>query len=217
MRPGNDIALNVLELRLRLFDGELLVSARLLKRVLAGCDATKSAARRHGFDIGIEQLCGRVEVMRDNSLDELACAGASHRRNLVPTNAIFKRAPAGMPVHGSERTVVPCRLALVRAACATVMGRAAGSGWLPDKEGFLIKIVMCLAACAAVVAVLVPAATGASGRATLSGSVPPWAAAANWKSSADASSSVNFRVYLGWRDASAAAALAQAVSTPGSA
>jgi hypothetical protein len=54
MRPGNHVALDFLELRLCLFHGELLVSARLLKHLPARCDATKAAARRHRFDIGIE-------------------------------------------------------------------------------------------------------------------------------------------------------------------
>jgi hypothetical protein len=39
---------------------------------------------------GFEQLSGRVQVIRDDSLDELACAGELHRRNLVSANAIFK-------------------------------------------------------------------------------------------------------------------------------
>ena len=60
MRPGNDVALGVLELRLRLFHGELFVSARLLKHLPARRDATKAAARRHRFDIGIDQLLRRV-------------------------------------------------------------------------------------------------------------------------------------------------------------
>src|SRR4030095_1639989 len=47
MRPGNDVALDLLELRLRLLHRELLVSARLLKHLPACCDATKAAARRH--------------------------------------------------------------------------------------------------------------------------------------------------------------------------
>src|SRR6266542_2968290 len=77
---------------------------------------------------------------------------------------------------------------------------------------------MALAVCVAGAAFLVPsAATGASGRATLAGSVPSWATASNLKSAANPSSYVNFRVYLGWRDASGAAALARAVSTPGNA
>jgi hypothetical protein len=85
VRPGDDVALDFLELRLCLFHGELLVSARLFKHLSARCDASKGAARGHGFDIGIEQLFGRVQVMRDDSLDELACASERHRRNLVPT------------------------------------------------------------------------------------------------------------------------------------
>jgi hypothetical protein len=54
MRPGNDVALKFFELGLRLFQNELLISARLLKHLPAGCDATKGAARRHSFDIGIK-------------------------------------------------------------------------------------------------------------------------------------------------------------------
>jgi hypothetical protein len=68
----------------------LLVSARLLKHLPARCDATKGAARRHGFDILIEELLGRVQVMRDDRFDKLACAGELHRRNLVSANASFK-------------------------------------------------------------------------------------------------------------------------------
>jgi hypothetical protein len=92
MRPGNDVALTILELRLRLFHGELLVSTRLLKHLPARGDATKAAPWRHNFHIGIEQLFGRVQVTRDDSLDELSCSGELHRRNLVSANAIFKLA-----------------------------------------------------------------------------------------------------------------------------
>ena len=53
-----------------------------------------------------------------------------------------------------------------------------------------------------------------SGRAALAGSVPPWATAASFKQAADPTASVGFRVYLGWQNDSAAAALAQAVSDP---
>jgi len=51
---SNDFAVNFLELGLRLFHLELLVSARLLKYLPAGLDATKRATRRHRFHIGIE-------------------------------------------------------------------------------------------------------------------------------------------------------------------
>jgi hypothetical protein len=54
MRAGNDVAVNFLERGLRLFQIELLVSARLLKHLLAGSDTNEGAARRHRFDIGIE-------------------------------------------------------------------------------------------------------------------------------------------------------------------
>jgi subtilase family serine protease len=53
-----------------------------------------------------------------------------------------------------------------------------------------------------------------SSRTTLPGSVPSWATAHNRVSAADPGTDLGFRVYLGWRDASAAAALAQAVSDP---
>jgi hypothetical protein len=54
MRPGNDLAFDLLEITLRLFHGELLVSARLLKHLPARCDATKRAAGSRGFNFGIE-------------------------------------------------------------------------------------------------------------------------------------------------------------------
>ena len=56
-----------------------------------------------------------------------------------------------------------------------------------------------------------------SGRAVLAGNVPPWATSANFKASADTSANIGFRVYLGWTNESAAAAVAQAVSDPHSA
>jgi subtilase family serine protease len=56
-----------------------------------------------------------------------------------------------------------------------------------------------------------------SGTAALAGSVPSWATAANFKTAANPSSYVGFRVYLGWTNDSAAAALARAVSDPKSA
>ncbi|MGA7672921.1 MAG: S53 family peptidase [Nitrolancea sp.] len=53
-----------------------------------------------------------------------------------------------------------------------------------------------------------------SGRAKLSGNVPPWATSANFKSSADGSSDIGFRVYLDWQNQSALESLAAAVSDP---
>jgi subtilase family serine protease len=74
---------------------------------------------------------------------------------------------------------------------------------------------------AAVASVLLVSTLGAgtvgaapSGRAVLSGNVPPWATAANFKQGADTTASVGFRVYLGWTNAQGAAAIAQAVSDP---
>lgn len=59
-------------------------------------------------------------------------------------------------------------------------------------------------------------AVAASPRA-LAGSIPSWANAAALRSAAPDSDHVGFRVYLGWQNPGSAAALASAVSTPGSA
>src|SRR3954447_21717402 len=73
----------------------------------------------------------------------------------------------------------------------------------------------------AVVALALVAAAGSAGaansRATLAGSVPPWAKSANFKSATAGTDSVGFRVYLGWRNAADAEALARSVSDPASA
>jgi subtilase family serine protease len=53
-----------------------------------------------------------------------------------------------------------------------------------------------------------------SGRATLTGNVPPWANSAAFKGAATSSDPINFRVYLTWNNRSQAVALAQAVSDP---
>jgi subtilase family serine protease len=53
-----------------------------------------------------------------------------------------------------------------------------------------------------------------SGRATLPGSAPAWANAHNFTGGADGTSSVGFRVYLGWQNAGAAESLAKAVADP---
>jgi len=60
------------------------------------------------------------------------------------------------------------------------------------------------------------ASPSANGRAALVGSVPSWAKSSSFKGVAVGSDSVGFRVYLGWRNASAVQALAKAVSTPSS-
>ena len=86
MRPGEDVPFGLLELGLRLFHGELLVSDRLLQGVPARCEAMKRAARRHGFDIGVEHLFGRLEVVRDDSLHELTRTGELHGRKLAPAD-----------------------------------------------------------------------------------------------------------------------------------
>ncbi len=65
-----------------------------------------------------------------------------------------------------------------------------------------------------VVSMPVAPALAASGTTRLPGSVPSWAKAANFVAAANPNSIVGFRVYLGWTNASAAEALAQAVSDP---
>jgi len=54
---------------------------------------------------------------------------------------------------------------------------------------------------------VVPAFAAPSPRATLVGSVPPWAKSANFKAAANPSDSIGFRVYLGWSNPSAVEAL----------
>ena len=71
--------------------------------------------------------------------------------------------------------------------------------------------------CVAAVAVMALAAlaaspAGAASQGKLAGSVPSWAKASSLKGAARASDPVTFRVYLGWRDADGAAALARAVA-----
>jgi subtilase family serine protease len=70
------------------------------------------------------------------------------------------------------------------------------------------------AALAAGILAATPASAAAPARVTLPGSVPSWANAHNRVASADQSSDVGFRVYLGWNNEAGAAALAQAVSDP---
>ena len=75
MRPGDDVALDLLEDWRRLFRCELLVSDRLLEHLPARLDTAKGASRRHGFDIRVEERFGRIEIMRRDGLDELTRAG----------------------------------------------------------------------------------------------------------------------------------------------
>src|ERR1041384_5534767 len=91
------------------------------------------------------------------------------------------------------------------------MDRSAG---LMRKRPFLIAATVALGV---VAAFSVTGAAQAADWRNLSGSVPSWANAAALRGAAAGSDHVGFRVYLGWRDADAATALASAVSTPGSA
>ena len=74
-----------------------------------------------------------------------------------------------------------------------------------------------IVACIALVGSAIPVMAAPSGRATLTGNVPPWAKSANFKAAANPSDSIGFRVYLGWSNPSAVEALARAVSDPRSA
>jgi subtilase family serine protease len=77
------------------------------------------------------------------------------------------------------------------------------------------RALVVLAAIALLMSLPMSAAFAASpGRAVLKGSVPAWATARHAVKSADPSTAVGFRVYLGWRNEAAAEALAQAVSDP---
>ena len=70
---------------------------------------------------------------------------------------------------------------------------------------------------AATVVLAHDASAAPSDRRALSGSVPSWASASNRAGNAPDTDNVGFRVYLGWRDQAGAEALANRVSTPGSA
>jgi subtilase family serine protease len=67
------------------------------------------------------------------------------------------------------------------------------------------------------IATLPNSAAFAATKTTLKGSAPSWANSANYTGAADSNGAVGFRVYLGWRNAAGAEALARAVSDPSSA
>ncbi len=77
------------------------------------------------------------------------------------------------------------------------------------------RLLSAIVTIATVLALTAPAAA-ASSRASLPGSVPPWASAGARTGAADPSAPVNFRVYLGLRDQAHAEAFAAAVSDPAS-
>ena len=77
--------------------------------------------------------------------------------------------------------------------------------------------ILGIGAAIALVGSAIPAMAAPSGRATLTGNVPPWAKSANFKATANPSDSIGFRVYLGWNNPSAVEALARSVSDPRSA
>jgi subtilase family serine protease len=88
-----------------------------------------------------------------------------------------------------------------------------------DEEKMLMKAkwFSTLLVVAVLLSTVVPTAWAApSARTTLKGSVPAWANSKNFVGAADANASLGFRVYLGWKNASAAEALARAVSDPNS-
>jgi subtilase family serine protease len=80
----------------------------------------------------------------------------------------------------------------------------------------VLTIVVLVALLVVAVASMGASYAAPSGRATLPGSAPAWANSHNFTGGADRTSHVGFRVYLGWQNAGAAAALAKAVSNPAS-
>jgi subtilase family serine protease len=79
-----------------------------------------------------------------------------------------------------------------------------------------VAAAVVLAAVLAVLAASAGSAGAASGRVALQGSVPAWASPGNYVGATSPRAAVGFRVYLGWRNPSAALSLAQAVSDPSS-
>jgi subtilase family serine protease len=77
--------------------------------------------------------------------------------------------------------------------------------------------ILGVAASVCLLGLALPAQAAPSTRATLAGSVPSWAKAANFKGAAAATDSIGFRVYLGWQNPGQVEALAKAVSDPKSA
>ena len=77
-----------------------------------------------------------------------------------------------------------------------------------------IAIVVLLLALSINLSVAALPSTSNNGRTTLNGSAPSWASSNNYRSAADPTSYVGFRVYLGWNNPSKVEALAQAVSDP---
>src|SRR5438094_1948829 len=87
----------------------------------------------------------------------------------------------------------------------------------PHRGGKRLRIrtsMLGIVACIALVGSAIPVMAAPSGRATLTGNVPPWAKSANFKAAANPSDSIGFRVYLGWTNPTAVEGLAKAVSDP---
>ncbi len=76
------------------------------------------------------------------------------------------------------------------------------------------SIAVCARVGALVLGLVASTAGAASSRATLTGSVPPWANSTNFKSATPGTDPVNFRIYVGWRNQAALESLARAVSDP---
>ena len=79
-----------------------------------------------------------------------------------------------------------------------------------------VAVVTTVALAIGVLALGAGAGAAGNGRVALAGSVPAWAKSSALKGAASGSSSVGFRVYLGWRNEGAVTALAKAVSNPSS-
>jgi subtilase family serine protease len=84
---------------------------------------------------------------------------------------------------------------------------------LPSRPSKCLMVTLLSFSCAVAMASAF-AAPPSSSRTTLKGTAPSWATTKNLKGTADGSTAVGFRVYLGWTDPDGAAALAKAVSDP---
>src|SRR3954452_21273484 len=99
-------------------------------------------------------------------------------------------------------------------------GQVASSNFFGGSMSFSTRTVVSVLGVAAVIGAATAGsgvAASGNGKHALPGSVPPWALALPTSGASDTSARVDFRVYLANRDSDAAAAVATAVSTPGSA
>src|SRR4051794_34670188 len=85
-----------------------------------------------------------------------------------------------------------------------------GGSMARGRKGFAATLSVTLVVVSGLLAT-VGSVAAATSRTTLAGSKPTWASSATFVRAADPKANVGFRVYLGWRDAAGATALARAV------